>query len=86
MLGPSDVGGLLLVLLLGFVFCLAASQFLAAAVAELRDWLMVCFFVAMLLAPAAAAAAAAISCADNSLDLVREWSMIGTGADAVLAE
>ena len=47
----------MVVLVLGFAFCLAASQFLAAAVAELRDWLMVCFFVAMLLAPAAAAAA-----------------------------
>ena len=39
----------------------------------------------MLLAPAAAAAAAAISCADSSLDFVRECSVFGTGADAVLS-
>ena len=46
---------------------------------------MVCFFVAILLAPAAAAAAAAISCADSSFDLVRECSVLRTGADIVLS-
>jgi hypothetical protein len=47
--------------------------------------LIVCFFVAILFAPAAAAAAAAISCAVSSFDLVRECSVVGTGADAVLS-
>ena len=82
-LRPSEDGGLALLelfllptgaLLRDCGFCFAANQFLAAAVAWLRVWLMFCFRVVLfiLVAPAAAAAAAAISCAESSLDFVRE--------------
>jgi hypothetical protein len=54
---------------------LEVSQFLAAAVAVLRDWLKVVFFAeaCSLVAAAAAAAADAMSSAVSSRDFPRAW-------------
>jgi len=60
-----------------WAFCFDVSQFLAAAVAVLRDWLNVVFFAdaCALVAAAAAAAADAMSSAVSSLDFARAWRL-----------